>query len=115
MRFPLPDIGNQEDKSFLPTRDTPNSFQYIIEDDSMLNAHAPIGAAVHVDPNIKIETGQIVLASLKGQYHVRRLVKTRKCLVLHPENPAYKPIVITKEMNFKVCGVVTSITIQLIQ
>ncbi len=39
----------------------------------------------------------------------KRLVKERDRVILYPENPAYKPQVITADMDFEVWGVVTCV------
>jgi DNA polymerase V len=51
------------------------------------------------------------VAVLNGEFTVKRLVKTARSWVLHPENPSYKPIVLTEEMDFKVWGVVTRVLV----
>jgi DNA polymerase V len=54
----------------------------------------------------------IVLAVVNGDFTVRRIVQTSKSLVLHPENPLYKPLVVTEEMNMQVWGVVTAVVVK---
>jgi len=54
----------------------------------------------------------IVLAVVNGEFTVRRIVQTRKALVLHPENPAYKPFTVTEEMNMQIWGIVTAVVVK---
>ncbi|WP_010304068.1 LexA family protein [Candidatus Odyssella thessalonicensis] len=79
-----------------------------------------IGAGIHnddilvVDRSLKAKHNSIVIAVLNGELTVKRLkIYPDKC-VLAPENPAYKNIVITPEMDFTVWGVVTSVVHQFI-
>jgi DNA polymerase V len=64
-----------------------------------------------IDKSIKATSGMIVVAIVNGEFTVKRLVKTPRCWVLHPENPLYKPIPITGDMQFEVWGVVTKVII----
>ena len=53
----------------------------------------------------------IVVGAVNGEYTVRRLVRTRKLLLLHADNPSYRPLPLTPEIQFEVHGVVTGIII----
>lgn len=78
-----------------------------IKGDSMQDANMPDGCLAVVDRSIKPTTGAIVVAVLNGEFTVKRLVKAGRNWVLHPENPFYKPMVITEDMDFQVWGVIT--------
>jgi len=115
MRCPLSDSGNQETKSLLPeysSRTVPTT--YLMHDDSMTGAHIPAGCTLLINPEIRPQTGMIVLGLLNGEPIVRRLARTGRHRILHAENSTYKPLPVTNETDFKICGVVTSALINLI-
>lgn len=78
-----------------------------IKGNSMEEANMPDGCLAVVDRSIKPVSGKIVVAVLNGDFTVKRLVKAGRNWVLHPENPFYKPMLITEEMDFQVWGVIT--------
>ena len=77
--------------------------------DSMTGAFIPDEALLVVDKSKKAVSGDIIVACVNGEFTVKRLVKTPKSWVLHPENPLYRPLTITEGMDFTVWGVVTKI------
>ena len=77
----------------------------------MSNANIPDGCLLVVDKSLKAKSGNIIVAVVYGEFTVKRLVRTARDWVLHPENPLYKPVIITDEMELKVWGVVTKIII----
>ena len=83
-----------------------------MEGESMINAHIPDGALLIADRSVKPQSGMIVVAAVNGEYTVRRLVRTRKLLVLHADNPSFRPLPITPELKLEVHGVVTAIVIR---
>ena len=44
--------------------------------------------------------------SRNGEFTVKRLKKEKGAVVLYPENPRYKPVVVAADQDFKVWGVV---------
>lgn len=115
MGFPSPAKDYQEDvidlTKYLVQHPTA-TFYFKVTGDSMINACIPNGALLVVDRAVRPVSGAIVLAVVNGEFTVRRLVQTRKTLVLHPENPAYKPLPVTEEMEMQVWGVVTAVVIR---
>lgn len=115
MGFPSPAKDYQEDvidlTSYLVQHPSA-TFYFRVTGDSMINACIPNGALLVVDRAVRPSNGVIVLAVVNGEFTVRRIVQTRKALVLHPENPAYKPMPVTEEMNMQVWGVVTGVVIR---
>ena len=85
---------------------------YRVTGDSMTGANMPAGALLVVDRSLRAASGNIVVGILDGAFTVRRLIRTARAWVLHPENPAYKPLVITPEMNWQIWGVVTASVVQ---
>jgi DNA polymerase V len=115
MGFPSPAKDYQEDvielSKYLVQHPTA-TFYFRVSGDSMINACMPHGSLLVVDRSIKPISGMIVLAVVNGEFTVRRLVQTRRSLVLHAENPIYKPLVVTEEMNMQVWGVVTAVVVK---
>lgn len=70
-----------------------------------------IGAGIHendilvVDNSIEPRDGKIVIACVDSELTVKRLKLKQGKMQLIPENPAYFPIKITAEMDFKILGV----------
>jgi DNA polymerase V len=115
MGFPSPAKDYQEDvielSQYLVQHPTA-TFYFRISGDSMIDACMPHGSLLVVDRSIKPVSGMIVLAIVNGEFTVRRIVQTPRSLVLHPENAAYKPLVVTEEMNMQVWGVVTAVVVK---
>ena len=74
-----------------------------------------IGAGIHhddilvVDRSLEPTHGKIVIASLNGEFTVKRLSRDGKRVQLLAENPAYAPIQINEEMDLHIWGVVTNV------
>ena len=108
--FPSPAQDYMEDDIDLTELLIPkplSTFIIRVKGDSMTGAFIPPEALLVVDKSAKPASGKIIVAHINGEFTVKRLVKTPKGLVLHAENPAYKPMTITEEMGFTVWGVVT--------
>lgn len=78
-----------------------------VKGDSMLNASINDGDILVVDRALNIKKNSIVIALLDGEFVVKRLQKDKKGIYLIPENPKYKPLKITNDMDFKIWGIVT--------
>lgn len=88
-----------------------STFIVRVKGESMRNANIPDGALLVVDKSQKAVSGSIIVAVVNGEFTVKRLVQTSRNWVLHPENPLYKPVIITGDMDFTVWGVVTKIIV----
>lgn len=82
-----------------------------VKGDSMINAHIPSGSLVVIDKSVKPHNNSIVIASLQGENVIKHFIKTHAGIFLAPDNPAYKPIRITPDMDFSIWGVVTHVII----
>lgn len=82
-----------------------------VEGESMIGAHIPAGALLVVDRALKAKNGSIVLAVINGEFTVKRLEKTMGRIRLLPENPKFKPIEVTEDMQCEIWGVVRAIVI----
>jgi len=76
--------------------------------DSMTGAGIFPGDTLVVDRSLEAQDGSIVIAILDGDFTVKRLRLRNGCAWLAPENPAYKPIKIGKDSDFRVWGLVTA-------
>ncbi len=88
-----------------------STFIVRVKGDSMTGAFIPENALLIVDKSLKPRHRDIIVAVVNGEFTVKRLIKTFNKCVLQPENPSYKPLEITEEMDFVVWGVVTQILI----
>ena len=79
--------------------------------DSMIDAHIPNDSLLIVDKSITPKNNQIIVASINGEFTVKRLIKNSSGIRLMPANSKYNPIPITEEMDFRVWGTVTRIII----
>ena len=80
-----------------------------VSGDSMINAGIYPGDILIVDRSLEAIDKKIVIAVIDGELTVKRLKHRDNLLFLEPENEAYLPIKITKEMSFEVWGVVTNV------
>ena len=114
--FPTPALDYEQEEIDLSRILQPNpatSFIIRVKGDSMTEANMPDGCMAVVDRSIRPSTGDIIVAALNGEYTVKRLVKAGRNWVLHPENPFFKPIVITEDAEFQVWGVVTAVIVDM--
>ena len=59
-----------------------------------------------VDRSKKKPNGKVVIASLNGEFTLKRLAQTRESFELQPENPDYPSIPISVDDDFQIWGVV---------
>ncbi len=94
-----------------------NLHQYLIPDPNNVffvraNGDSMIGEGIFdqdlliVDRSKKKPNGKVVIASLNGEFTLKRLVQTRECFELQPENPDYPSIPISVDDDFRIWGVV---------
>lgn len=87
-------------------RNKPATFVFSVKGDSMIGASIEDGDKVVVDRAITPRHDDIVVAVVDGEYTIKRLYKQRGRIELHPENPAYPPIVFSEGTELSVWGVV---------
>lgn len=85
------------------------TFYVEIEGESMINAGINSGDILVVDRSLEAKHGTIIVAILDGEFTVKRLYWRGKKVKLVAENPNYKPIEITDEMDFEIWGVATTV------
>ena len=76
---------------------------------SMVNAFIPHKAKLIIDRSLTPKNGDIVLATLNGEFTVKFLKKNQYKCWLCPANSKFPDIEITEEMDMQVWGVVTYI------
>lgn len=77
----------------------------------MINAFIPPKAKLIIDRSLNPKNGDIVLASLNGEFTVKFLKKNQYKCWLCAANSKFADIEITEEMDMQIFGVVTTILI----
>ncbi len=80
-----------------------------VRGNSMEGAKMYDGDILLVDRSLSAQNGSVIIGVLDGEFTVKRLRLEQGKTFLIPEHPAYEPIPITEENDFKVWGVVTYI------
>lgn len=81
------------------------TFMAWVRGDSMIGAGIFNKDLLIIDRSIEARNKSIVLAHINGDFTLKRLVKSGGRVFLYAENPNYKPIEISEEMDFKIWGV----------
>lgn len=77
-----------------------------VKGNSMINAGIFDGDILIVDRALEAKEGSIVVATVDGEFVVKRLRRNGRKIWLYPENPKYKPLQVFAD-RFEVWGVVT--------
>ena len=80
------------------------TFYVRVSGDSMIGAGIHQNDILIVDRACKPVNNDIVIASINNELTVKRLNTQKDKVQLVPENPKYKPILITEEMSFEIWG-----------
>ena len=80
-----------------------------VEGESMKEAGISSGDLLIVDRSLEVVDGKIVIASINGEFTVKRVKKINQNLFLMPENKGYPPIKITQEDELQIFGVVKNV------
>lgn len=75
-----------------------------VRGESMKDAGILPGDLVIVRQQPSAENGEIVVALLSDEATVKRFYRQNKSIVLQPENPAFKPIIISANENARILG-----------
>ncbi|HJO93185.1 MAG TPA: S24 family peptidase [Victivallales bacterium] len=89
-------------------KNPPATFLVRVDGDSMINAGIKPGDMIIVDRSIEAKNNDIIVAIIDGQFTLKTLKRENGSISLSPENPKYKVINITEEMEFEVWGKVVS-------
>lgn len=110
-QFPSPAQDYQQtqiDLNKILVKDPANKFFLRVYGDSMEGAGIYNQDEIVVDCSIKPETGKVAVASLEGEFTVKRLGVDRYGQGgLLPDNPKYPAIPVSPESGFSILGVVT--------
>lgn len=79
-----------------------------VSGDSMKDAGILNDDILVVDKSLEVREGKIVVASVDGEFTVKRVKKLKGNLFLAAENPNYSPIKINLDDDFQIFGVVTA-------
>jgi DNA polymerase V len=90
-------------------RNKPASFMFTVKGDSMINAGIVEGDKVIVDRSVNAKNQDIVVAVVNGEYTIKRLYKNASKVELHPDNPAYQPILFKEGSELEIWGVVVGV------
>ena len=77
--------------------------------DSMIDAGIYEGDYVVVDRSLDPQNNDIVIASVDGEFTIKRFVVKENTIILQPENINYEPIVINESTELMIWGVVTGV------
>jgi DNA polymerase V len=75
--------------------------------DSMIGAGVYPDDLLIVDRSITARSSHLVVASIHGEFTLKRLAKIGNKILLMPENSKYKNLEITEESDLQIFGVVT--------
>ncbi|MBN1620221.1 translesion error-prone DNA polymerase V autoproteolytic subunit [candidate division WOR-3 bacterium] len=114
--FPSP-AGDYEEKKldlneFL-VKHPSATFFIKVSGDSMIGAGIHSGDLLIVDRSLEPSNNKIAIVVLDGEFTVKRIFIKKDKLLLLPENPDFKPIEVTPEMNCEIWGIVTFVIHQL--
>ncbi len=113
--FPSPAEGYLDDYLSLDEhmiQDKASTLLLRAKGDSMIDAHICDGDLLVVDRGRQAKSGDIVVATLDGEFTLKRLLIRGQNLILQPANPDYQPITVSPEQEFEVFGVVSGIARQ---
>ena len=114
--FPSPADDYVEDKldlNQLLIHNKPATYLVRVSGQSMQGAMIADGDLLVVDASIKPTDGKIVVASVDGEFTVKRFMIQKGKAWLQPENPEFSPIPINTDDDFSIFGVVTGVVRQI--
>lgn len=84
----------------------PNAFYVVAEGDSMVGGRIQEGDYLLVSPNMRCNSGDIVLAKTGDGALIKRYLKRDERIVLEALNPAYPPVVVDDTDDLKMFKIV---------
>ena len=85
------------------------NFVLLVQGDSMVGDGILDGDYVVVRKQAQADNGQTVVAVIRGEATVKRMVRRANRVELHPANPTMQPIIIDAEEDFRIEGVVVGV------
>ena len=80
-----------------------------VKGDSMVDAGLNDGDLLIIDKSLEPKDGKIAVCFIDGEFTVKRIKITNKCIYLVPENKNYKSIKVTNDNDFLIWGIVTTV------
>lgn len=114
--FPSPaddQIEEHIDLNELLITNKPATYMIRVSGDSMRGAGILEGDILIVDASKKPRSGQIVVASVDGDFLVKRLILEKSKTILKAENPSFVSLEIKPDNEFSIFGVVTGVVRQM--
>ena len=110
--FPSPaddflDINIDLNKHLIKNPST--TFYGRVSGDSMIEAGIHNGDLLIIDKSLEPLDNKIAVCFIDGEFTVKRIKIEKECIWLVAENKNYKPIKVTKDNDFIIWGMVTSV------
>ncbi len=80
-----------------------------VKGDSMINAGLNEGDLLVIDKSLEPINNKIAVCFIDGEFTVKRIKIEKDTVWLVAENDKYKPILVTKENDFLIWGIVTTV------
>lgn len=80
-----------------------------VKGNSMIGASILDGDIVFVKQSKDAQNKQIVVAKIDGEATVKRFYRNGESIILKPENNDFEPILVNKDSDFRLVGVVTGL------
>ena len=108
--FPNPADDHLEQRIDLNDFLTPHpdaSFLLRVAGESMIDAGIYPDDVVVIDRSLTVQQRGVVVAEVEGEFLIKRFLREPGKVILASENPVFKPLVFTGEMELTIFGVVT--------
>ena len=110
--FPSPagdflDVSIDLNKEFVKNPST--TFYGRVRGDSMVNAGLNDGDLLIIDKSLEPLNNKIAVCFIDGEFTVKRIKIGKDIIWLVAENEKYKPIKVTKDNDFLIWGIVTTV------
>ena len=110
--FPSPaddflDLSIDLNQAFIKNKSA--TFFAKVKGDSMKNAGIDDGDLLIIDKSLEPVNGKIAVCFIDGEFTVKRIKIERQCVWLVAENKQYTPIQVTKDNDFVIWGIVTTV------
>ncbi len=80
-----------------------------VKGDSMIDAGISNGDLLIIDKSLEPKNGKIAVCYIDGDFTIKRIKIEKDVIWLVAENKNYSPIKVTKDNNFLIWGIVTTI------
>tara|TARA_B100001248_G_C27399234_1_gene468538 strand:+ start:1389 stop:1997 length:609 start_codon:yes stop_codon:yes gene_type:complete len=95
--------------SYIDIQDQAEVFALLVEGDSMVGEGILDGDTVLIRKQAHASNGQTVVASINGEATIKSFFKNANHIELISANPAYAPIIVGPEADFKIDGVLVQL------